>query len=108
MRIVAGKAVALRARMLDLRLLDLIRLIRVAGYAERFRIGAAENDFSVLGRRVTDFAGLVGKRRMRELLQQLGFCRLMRIVALDAVRPRKGLMVMRLLECRVFRVVTIE
>ena len=72
MRVVAGDAVSLGARMLDFCLFNVLRLRGVTCDAESPRIRVRENDFSILGRSVANFARLVGERRMRELLQQFG------------------------------------
>lgn len=91
MRVVAGNAIALGARMLDFCFFDLFRLIRVARHAERLRVRVGQDNFSILRWRMADFARLICERRMRELLQQLGLRGLMRIMALDAIGTRKRL-----------------
>jgi hypothetical protein len=71
MRIVAGDAFSLGSGMRHLGLVDLLNLIAVARGAKRSRVGVGQNNFAVFCRRVADFASLLGKRRMREFLQQL-------------------------------------
>jgi hypothetical protein len=94
--------------MRHLRLLNLFRLIAVAGHTKRFHVGLRQNDFAVLGRGMAQVARLVGEWRMQELPHQLGRCRLMRIVATGAIRRGERLIVMRLLQAGVLHVVTID
>ena len=71
-RLVAGVwamavgAIARRSRMLHLRGFDQLGFIVVAGHAERLDVGLRQHYFSILGRRVADFALLVGEWRMGE------------------------------------------
>lgn len=108
MWVMARNTVALRSRVLDLCFFDLLGLVRMAGDAQGLRVGIGQDDFPVLRGSVADFAGLIRERRMRELLQQFGFRRLVRIVALNAVRIRKRLVGVCLLQRGILRVVTIE
>ena len=57
---------------------------------------------------MAEIARLVGKRRMQELPHQFRRRRLVRIVATGAVRSSEGLIVMRLLQARVLRVMAVE
>jgi len=107
-RAVAIGAVAGRAGMLHLRLLDLVRLVGVAGDTQRFGIGLREHDFAVFGRGVADFALLVGERRMHELGHQLRRGRLVRVVTAHAIGLIKGLVLMRFLQVRAFGIVAID
>ncbi len=84
MRIMASYALALSSGMLHLGLVDMLRLIAVAGDAESFRVSVGQNDFAVFRRRVAGVATLVGKRRMGKFLKQLRLCRLVGIMALRA------------------------
>ena len=59
MRIVAGDAIALRARMLDLCLLDILRLLAVAGDTEGLGVGLGQHHLAVFGGSVADLAALV-------------------------------------------------
>src|ERR1700740_1611945 len=68
MRVMAGNAIALRSRMLNLRLLNLLGLSGVARNAESLRVRVGENDLSILRRSVADFARLVGAPRGRRHL----------------------------------------
>jgi len=107
-RVMAVGAIALRSGMLELGLLDLVRLIGVAANAKVFHLRLRQNDFSVLGRFVTDFAELFAKRRMRESLHQLGLRRLVRIVTGDAIGFSERLPLVRLDQALVVRIVTVE
>src|ERR1019366_3474748 len=108
MRIVAIGAVPGRSRMRHFCLINFFCLLAVAGHTERFRIGLREHHFSVLGRSMAKITGLVCERRMQELPHQFRGGRLMGIVATGAVRRRKGLIVMRLLQACVLGVVAVE
>jgi hypothetical protein len=90
-RVMASYALPLCTGMLHFGLFDLLRLIAVTGYAERPRVCVRQNHFAVFGGGVADFAALVGKRRVREFLQQLRLRGLVRIVALRAIRGCEGL-----------------
>ena len=67
-----------------------------------------QDNFAVLRRGVAGFARLVGKRRMQELPHQFRHRRLVRIVAAGAIRFGEWLILMRLLQGRIFHVVTID
>src|SRR3984957_846184 len=108
MRIVAVRAIPGCARMRHFRAFNLLCLFVVAGYAQRFRVGLCEHDFSVLGRRMAQVARLIRKRRMQKLPHQLRSRRLVRIMATGAVRGRERLVVMRLLQVRRLDVVAVN
>ena len=67
-----------------------------------------KNYFSVFRRGVAGVAHLVFKRIVLERLHQLWTARLVRIVAGHAIGGGKRLVLMRRLQLRVFRVVTVE
>jgi len=94
--------------MLELRLLDLVSLIRVAADAEVFHLCLRQNDFSVLGRFMADLAELFAERRMHECLHQLGLHRLVRIVTGNAISFSERLPFMGLDQALVIRIVTVE
>lgn len=97
MRIVAVGAVARGSGMLHFRLLDEFGLVGVAGDADVLDVGLREYDLSILRRSVTGCAAiLIGKRRMHEPRHQFGLSRLVRVVALQAVRSSEGLTLVRL------------
>ena len=73
-RVVAGHTLALRAGMGHLGLVNFLDLLAMTGSAERLAVRVGQDSLAVLGRRMADFAGLVGKRRMREALHQLRLC----------------------------------
>ena len=108
--IVAFGTIARRARMLHLRILDLIRFFRVAGQAELFRSGFLQHHPTILGRLVTDGAGgLPGfKRRMSERQYQLPPGGLVRIVAGEATCGDEGLLPMSLEQLGILRIMTIH
>ena len=108
MRVMAGDAFALRARMLHLRRLDLLSLLFMAGEAERTAISVGQNNFSVLCRLMAAVAHLAFERRVQERLHQLGLGRLVRVMALQAVGRAEWLIQMRLLQCGVLHVVTVD
>ena len=85
------------AWMLHLGAFDGLGLFVVAHHAQRFCIRLGEHHFSVLRRCVADFALLVRKRRVCVLGHKLRLCRLVRIMALDAVRCSKRLVLVCLL-----------
>ena len=98
MRIVAIGAVSGRSRMRHFGLVNSCRLIAVAGHAQRLHIALREHYFAIFGWRVAELAGLVREGRVQELPHQLRRGRLVRIVATGAVRRRKRLIVMGLLQ----------
>jgi len=107
-RIVTVRAISRCSRMRHLRLLNRVGLLGMASNAKVFRIGLREDNFSVLRGSMAGIARFIGKRWMQELPHQLRRGRLVRIVALCAVRFLKWLIVVRLLQRRVFHVVTID
>jgi hypothetical protein len=108
MGIVAGDAFSLGSGMRYLGLVDVLHLIAVAGGAERSRVGVGQDDFAVLGGRVTDFAGLFGKGRMRKLSHQLRLRGLMRVMTLGAGGGGKRLSLVSLDERGIFDVVAVD
>ena len=72
MWIVAGGAVSLGPGVLDLRLLDLSRLLAVAAHADQLHVGLHQNDLTVLRGLMAGITLAAGKRRMRLRLHQLG------------------------------------
>ena len=106
--IVAVGAISGRSRMLHLRLLDQLRLVGVAGNAKVFDVRLRQNHFAILRRGMAGIATLVRKRRMGKLGHQLRRCGLVRVMALQAVRRTKRLVLMRLLQGRIFRIVAIH
>src|ERR1039457_6313923 len=108
MRIMAGNAFALCARMLHLGLLDLLCLFAVTSYAEGLGVALRQHDFAVFCGRVTGVAALALEGRMREGLHQLGLRRLVRIVALHAIGGGERLPLLRLDQAGVLGIVAIE
>ena len=92
-RAVAIRAVAHCAGMRHFGRVDQLGLVVVAGDAKRFGVGLRQHHFSVFGRRVAGIAAFACERRMHELRHQLGRIRLVRIMALHAVRRGEGLVV---------------
>ena len=90
-RIVASGAVALRSRMLHFRGIDRLRLLVVAGHAQRLGVSIGQDNFSVLGRRMARIAHLVFEGIVQERLHQLRLGGFVRTVALQAVRRAEGL-----------------
>ena len=88
--------------------LDQLGFVVVAGHAQRLGVGLRQHHFSVLGRRMADFALLVGEWRMGEFRHQLGRSGLVRIVAAHAIGRLEGLILVRLLQVGVLYVVAIE
>src|ERR1035437_7927168 len=107
-RAVAVGTIAGCSGMLHLRGLDQLRLVVVAGDAEILYVRLRQDYFPILRRSMADFALLVGKRGMRELCHQLGCRRLVRIVAAQAVRRAEGLVLVRLLQGGILRIMTIH
>ena len=105
MRIVAGDAFSLRPGMRDFRLLDVLGLIAMAGYAQRLRVGIGQNHFAVLRGRVAGIATLVRKWRMGKPRHQFRQRRLVRVMALRAARGGEGLPLMRFNQRFIFYVV---
>jgi hypothetical protein len=105
---VAIRAIAGSAGMLNLRGVDQLGFIVMAGYAQSLDIGLRENDFPVFCRSVADLALLIGERGMRELGHQFGSRGLMRIVAADAVRSFEGLVLVRLLQVSTLHIMAVD
>src|SRR5450631_4452089 len=101
------RAITGGAGMLHFGGLDQLCLVAVAGDAEGLDIGLGEDNLAVLGRRVAQFAFPVGERRMYEFRHQLRRRRLMWIVTAQAICRAEGLIVMRLLQGGLFRVMTV-
>lgn len=107
-RIVAVGAIAGRARMLHLRLLDLLGIVGVAGDAYFLGAGLCQDDFAVLSWLVADIALLRRKRIVQERLHQLGSFRLVRIVARETIRRSEGLSLVSLDQTGIPGIVTID
>jgi len=107
-RIVAGNAITLRAGVLDLRLLDLLRLLAVTSDAQSLGVALGQHDLAILCRRMARFAAPAFEWRMGEGLQQMRLRRLVRIVTLHAIGSSKWLPLMRLDQGRVLRVVAVK
>ncbi len=107
-RVVANGAVAQRAWMLHLRLVHLFADITVAGKAQRPGVRVRENYLSVHWGLVAGIAHLVFERIVQIGLHQFGRPGLMRIVALNAVGAAEGLILVGLLQARVFGIVAID
>lgn len=108
-RIVTVGTVPGRSRMLHFRLLDLLDLVRVARDAQIFHVRLCQDNLSGFRRGVTGLApALFGKWRMEELGHELWLRRLVRVVALQAVRCRKRLVLVRLLQGCICRIVAIQ
>ncbi len=108
MRIMAGDAFSLRSGMRHLGLVDLLHLLAVTSGAQGARVGVGQDNFAILRRRVAHVAGLLGKRRMRELLQQLRLRRLVRIMALRTGGRCKRLALVSFHQRGVFDVVAFD
>jgi len=108
MRAMAVSAIARRSRMLYLCLLDQFGLIGVARHAKRFCIGLRQHYFPVFRGSMTHVTLFFSKRRMHELGHQFGNVRLVRIVAGQAIRFVEGLILVRLLQVRTFRIVAVQ
>src|SRR5208283_475083 len=107
-RVVAGNAFPLGARMLHLRFLDLLRLLAVASNAECLAVALREHHLAVLSCCMTGVATLALKRWMGELLHQLCLRRLVRIVALHAIGGGERLPLMCLDQACVLGIVAID
>jgi len=108
MRVVTVRAVSRRTWMLDWRLLDLLRLLLVAGNTDRLWAGLSKNHLSVLGWLMAAIARFRLERTVLEGLHQFRRLRLVGIVASQAVGFFKGLVLMRLRQLRILGVVTID
>ena len=92
----------------NLRLLDLLSLLGVAGNAECLGISLRKHDFAILRGLVAGVAGIHSERRMGKRLHQLGLCGLMGIVALHAIGGGERLSLVSLDQALVLRVVAVE
>ena len=108
MRIVAVGAIALSSGMLELRLLNLVGLFGMTPDANVFDLRLGQNDFSVPGRLMTDFAQLLAEGRMHESLHQLGLEGLVGIVTGHAIGFAKGLAIVCLDQACVAGVMTFK
>jgi len=108
MRVVTVRAITRRSRVLHLGFFDLLCLLAVTGYAQVFDLGLGQYYFSVFGRRMAHLAALVSKRRMKESGQEFRGGRLVRVVALQAVRCTEGLILVRLLQGGIFRIMAVD
>src|SRR5579863_732639 len=87
---------------------DLLGLIVMAGQAKSFGVGLCEDHLSLFGRRMAKFASFICERWMHKLNHQLWGVRLMGVVALQAICCGERLILMRLLQTGVLRIVTIQ
>ena len=99
---------SLRSQMRRFRGLDPLDLLSMARHAKRLRVSLCQDDLAILRGRVADFALSLGERWMRELRHQLRSRRLVRIMTAQAVSGREGLILMRLLQLNVFRIMAIQ
>jgi len=104
----ASDAIALRTRMLYLRGLNLLGFVFVTRQAECAAVGVGQDNFSILCRLVAAVAHLVVERIVQECLHQLRLRRLVRVVALQAVRAGEWLVLMRLLQSRILCVMALD
>lgn len=108
MRVVAIRAIPGCAWMLHFGGLDQLRLVAVAGHAQRLHVGLGQDNFAIFGRRVAELAVPVGEGWMHELRHQLGRGRLVRIMTAQAIGCAERLIMVRLLQGGVFRVMTVH
>jgi hypothetical protein len=108
MGIVAIGTITHRTRVLNLGLFDLLGLLGVTGNAKRLGIGLRQYDLAVFGRRVAGVALPAGKGCVRELRHQFWLSGLMRIVAGEAVSLINWLILVRLGDGRILRIVAID
>ena len=108
MRVMARDALARGTGMLHLCCFDLLSLVFVAGQAERPAISVRQDDLSFFGRLVAAVAHLAFERSVQEGLHQLRLCRLVGVVALQAVGGSERLILMRLLQRGIFHVMAID
>lgn len=106
--IMAISAIACGAWMLYLGLLYLFRLIRVTGDADFLWSGRDQHHFAVFGWGVTGVALATSKRHMSELGHQVLLCRLVRIMASQAIRRSERLPLMGLDQRRILRIVAVN
>jgi hypothetical protein len=108
-RVVTGGTVALGSGVLNLCSIDLLTLLVVARKAQPLRIGLRQFDFSGGSGFMASRTGrLVLERLVFMRLHQLRRFRLVRIMALCAIRIRKRLTIVRFRQLVVFRVVTVS
>ena len=107
-RAVAVSAIPCCARVRNFGRLDQLGFIVMARYAQCLGVFLGKHHFSVLCRRMADFALLIGEWRMSEFRHQLGRCRLVRIVAAHAIGGFKGLILVRLLQGRILYVMAVD
>ncbi len=108
MRAVAIGAIRLCAGVLHFRGVNLLGLVGVASDANFLRRRLRQNHFAVFCRLVANITLLFGEGRVNECLHQLRPVGLVRIMALQAIRVFKWLVLMRLGEIRVLHVMAIE
>jgi len=108
MRIVTVGAISSRARMLNLSLIDELRLVGVTGHAQVLDVLLGQDHFAIFRRSMTGIATLLRKGRMRELGHQLGRRGLVGIMALQTVGGGKRLVLVRLLQGGIFQIVAIH
>src|SRR5215472_7382728 len=96
--------------MLNLGFLDLFRLIGVAGDAQLLRAGLGQGNLAIFRRLMTAAARAVAalKRDVHKSLHEFGPAGLVWIMALQTIRRREGLVIMRLAQAVFFRIMTIE
>ena len=107
-RAVAVGAISHGTGVRHLGVLNLFGLFFVTRYADFLGTGLGQNDFSVLGRLVTEFTLLFTKGHVDELLHQFGAVGLVRIVAGQAIRLLEWLVLMRLDKAAVFDVMAVQ
>ena len=107
-RVVAIGAIARGSGMLHLGFLDLLGFVGVTGDAKVLHVFLRQDDFSIFRRGVAHLATLLGKWRMEKLGHQLRLRRLVRVVALQAVRGTERLVLVSLLQARVLRIVAVD
>src|ERR1017187_3835316 len=105
---VAISAVARRPRMLHFGSVDQLGFVVVASHAQCLGIGLCQHHFSILGRRVADFALLVGEGRMGKLCHQLGSGGLVGIVTAHAIGRFERLVLVRFLQISALDVMAIH
>ena len=110
MRVVTICAFSQRSRMLDLGFLDLLRLIGVAGDAQLLRAGLGQRNLAIFRRLMTAAARAVAalKRDVHKSLHQFGAARLVRIMALQTIRRREGLVIVCFAQAVIFWIVTVQ
>ena len=96
--------------MLDFGFLDLFRLIGVAGDAQLLRAGLGQRNLAIFRRLMTAAARAVAalKRDVHKSLHKFGAARLVRIMALQTIRRREGLVDVCFAQAVIFRIVTVQ